>query len=79
MLFTNFTMPKRPLRVVVKNRRWDAYVQEPATPADHALLTILQSMGGINESVADGEYDFHVKLTPHGQMELSLIAVPTQE
>lgn len=48
------------LVIVVGNGRWDAF-GDPS-PANQFLLELLQQMGGVSESVADGTYHFSAEV-----------------
>ena len=50
-----------PIVIVVKDGRWDAFAKVPATKRDHWLLSLINQMGGINENVAEGRYNFNAK------------------
>jgi len=57
-----YVFPKEylePLDIVVDETRWDAY--GPATTRSSAILNVLNSIGGINESVPPGNYHFNVR------------------
>ena len=58
-----------PIVVEVKDGRWNAY-GDP-TARSHYLFTMLESIGGVNESVPPGQYLFNV-LDVDGQSVLSL-------
>ena len=58
-----------PIVVEVKNGRWDAY-GDP-TVRTRYLIMMLESIGGVNESVPPGQYLFNV-LDVDGQPVVSL-------
>lgn len=48
---------REPLTVEVQEHRWDCYGNH--TRRHYKLAALLQSMGGINESVPPGSYHFN--------------------
>jgi len=49
-----------PIVIVVRDNAWHAYSRhDPVTDRDRRLFTILESMGGISESVEPGGYHFN--------------------
>lgn len=52
----------RTLTIVVKNGRYDAY--GAPTYLSAIKMNVLKIIGGINETVSDGEYTFDLKWKP---------------
>lgn len=48
------------LEIVVKEGRWYAF--GTLTPRNAELYRILSEMGGVNESVSDGVYEFNIEI-----------------
>jgi hypothetical protein len=60
------------LRIVVKNDRWEAF-GDPANPWHSFLYKRLAAMGGVNESVPEGEHIYNITEDEEGQLIESLL------
>lgn len=58
------------IEILVHDGRWDALGLD--TPRNHELFAILQSIGGINESVEDGVYVFNAEPLDNENLVLTL-------
>lgn len=58
------------LIIQVKEGRYDAF--GPATPVGTFLMSVIEELGGINESVEDGFYHFRVWKDENGRIQASL-------
>ena len=54
-----FNRNQYPILIVVANGRWDAY--GPITLRTQELTRILTEIGGVSDSVPEGNYHFNVK------------------
>lgn len=53
----------RPIQITVTKTNWTAHaLSSISTPRDLELIKLLDSMGGINESVEPGIYHFNVMM-----------------
>jgi hypothetical protein len=75
--FTDFPQP--PVLVIVGNGNWSSFsLSTVAISSDEALFAILETMGGVHESMPDGRYYFNAKYDEDlSTNTISLIVAPS--
>lgn len=64
-----------PLTIIVHNGRYDVY--GPETERSKSLKDILDHIGGISDTVADGTYEFNVEMVD--ELPIATLSIKTKE